>query len=1026
MAKAFYNTRLIFTWIILSVLSMTQAYADAPQKFSYQAVIRDADGELVTNGSIGMQVSILKGSADGSAVYVETHQPATNDNGLVSLKIGEGTVISGSKEEINWAEGPYFIHTETDLQGGSNYTLAHTSELLSVPYALHATTAETLSEEIVETDPVFMDSPAAGILLEDIDHWDMAFDWGDHSLADYLTEETDPLFQTSPAAAIVADDISNWDEAFSWGDHDGLYHSIDWNPAWDDIEDKPDFADLADVAISGSYNDLIDTPELNIGNWDEAYSWGDHSLADYLTEELDPLFTASPAAGIEDSDIDSWDAAFSWGDHGGLYHSIDWNPAWDDIEDKPDFAAVAISGSYEDLADKPQGTHPGEMNYWDGNEWLAVVPGQYGQTLSFCGGVPTWGPCPPSAPIVNTTGASNITDISASSGGVIIDEGSSFISVRGIVWDTNEYPTLEVNLEKLNLGDGTGSFTGNMTGLTPETEYFVRAFATNEQGTAYGNQVMFTTDVATAYPPTVITASVSEVTQTSAISGGDVTDDGGAPVTAKGVVWNTSSLPTISNNAGITNEGSGSGSFVSELEALTFNTKYYLRAYAVNSHGVTYGGHEVFITLADPALPTLITAEVSDITPTSAISGGDITDAGEGEIILRGVCYSTTENPTIYDFITQDGEGAGSFISELTNLESAKTYYVRAFASSTAGGIGYGNQLSFTTLDGPPSLKITATNNSQPAYTSMEAMVTHDGGQAATEGGFVWDLNENPTLENNMGSIEATLDANSFTSDLTGLTPNTTFYVRAYATNSDATGYSDQVAINFWDYHATVTDMDGNVYNTIMIGEQEWMAENLKTTKYSNGLPINYPGEDNYAWNNNTDGAYAWIDNYISWKHIYGALYNWYAVDNENGLCPAGWRVPSDEDWTQLVDYVSSLGFPNSNVTGGAGNALKSCRQAGSNLGGCDTSEHPRWDSHNTHQGFNEFGFSALPGGTRDDNGYFSPFYGQYGLWWTSSEISWSTEDAFDWSMFNSHGHVGQTHDNKASGLSVRCIKNIE
>jgi len=107
-----------------------------------------------------------------------------------------------------------------------------------------------------------------------------------------------------------------------------------------------------------------------------------------------------------------------------------------------------------------------------------------------------------------------------------------------------------------------------------------------------------------------------------------------------------------------------------------------------------------------------------------------------------------------------------------------------------------------------------------------------------------------------------------------------------------------------------VTDIDGNVYRTVQIGNQVWMAENLKTTKYPDGTSISYPGADNTAWQNNTTGAYAWYNNDISWKDSYGALYNWHAVNSDKGLCPPGWHVPSDAEWTQLVDYVVSQGYP--------------------------------------------------------------------------------------------------------------------
>jgi len=166
----------------------------------------------------------------------------------------------------------------------------------------------------------------------------------------------------------------------------------------------------------------------------------------------------------------------------------------------------------------------------------------------------------------------------------------------------------------------------------------------------------------------------------------------------------------------------------------------------------------------------------------------------------------------------------------------------------------------------------------------------------------------------------------------------------------------------------TVTDIDGNVYQTVIIGDQEWMAENLRVTKYNNGdaIPTGFSNED---WDNTTNGAYAIyphgsideLDSDAEVVSVHGKLYNWYAAKDSRGLCPTGWHLSSDDDFTQLVDYVVAQGFPNEwNNPNGAGNALKSCRQDGSPLGGeCDTSEHPRWSSHSTHYGFDEFGFSA-------------------------------------------------------------------
>ena len=139
---------------ICAALIMTASvFAQSPEKMSYQAVIRNSSEALVTNTTVGMQISILQGSASGTAVYVETQSPTTNANGLISIKIGDGTVQSGDFTNIEWANGPYFIKTETDPAGGTDYTITGTNQLLSVPYALHAKTAETVTGGITESDP---------------------------------------------------------------------------------------------------------------------------------------------------------------------------------------------------------------------------------------------------------------------------------------------------------------------------------------------------------------------------------------------------------------------------------------------------------------------------------------------------------------------------------------------------------------------------------------------------------------------------------------------------------------------------------------------------------------------------------------------------------------------------------------------------------------------------------------------------------------------------------------------------------
>lgn len=153
---------------ICAALIMTASvFAQSPEKMSYQAVVRDGSNNLVTSSAVGMQLSILQGSASGTAVYVETQTPTSNANGLVSVEIGSGTVVSGTFATIDWSNGPYFIKTETDPTGGTSYTITGTSQLLSVPYALHAKTAESVTGGITETDP----SVPIGTQIGEMQYW---------------------------------------------------------------------------------------------------------------------------------------------------------------------------------------------------------------------------------------------------------------------------------------------------------------------------------------------------------------------------------------------------------------------------------------------------------------------------------------------------------------------------------------------------------------------------------------------------------------------------------------------------------------------------------------------------------------------------------------------------------------------------------------------------------------------------------------------------------------------------------------
>ncbi len=174
--------------ICAALLITVSVSAQSPEKMSYQAVVRDGSNNLVTSTAVGMQISILQGSPSGTEVYVETQSPTTNANGLASLEIGSGIVSSGIFSAIDWANGPYYIKTEIDPTGGTSYSITGTSQLLSVPYALHANVADSLVSGaiITELDPLFNGSVAAGITTADTIHWNNHTDSTDIAQMGYI------------------------------------------------------------------------------------------------------------------------------------------------------------------------------------------------------------------------------------------------------------------------------------------------------------------------------------------------------------------------------------------------------------------------------------------------------------------------------------------------------------------------------------------------------------------------------------------------------------------------------------------------------------------------------------------------------------------------------------------------------------------------------------------------------------------------------------------------------------------------
>ena len=307
-------------------------------------------------------------------------------------------------------------------------------------------------------------------------------------------------------------------------------------------------------------------------------------------------------------------------------------------------------------------------------------------------------------------------------------------------------------------------------------------------------------------------------------------------------------------------------------------------------------------TINNPGnLAIISTLAVDNINATTATSGGNISSNGGTSVTQRGVCWSTTSNPTTANNTTNNGSGIGSFTSNMNGLTANSIYYIRAYAINSAGTT-YGNELSFTT----------------------------------TTGGIV----------SNPGA---------------GVTFN------------------------------------GYTYTSVVLGNgQEWMAENLRTATYANGDPI--PNiTDNAQWSGLTTDAWCNYENSASNGALYGKLYNWFTVSDPRNVCPAGWHVPTDAEWTTLTDFLG-----------------------GESVAGGKMKTTTGWEAPN-YGATNESGFSGLPGGNRDFSiGTFNTF-GYFGYWWSSSEY----DTSFPWArdLIYGNGIATRFYNNKRLGFSVRCLR---
>lgn len=382
--------------------------------------------------------------------------------------------------------------------------------------------------------------------------------------------------------------------------------------------------------------------------------------------------------------------------------------------------------------------------------------------------------------VMNTI--TEITVNSAKSNNNIATGGLPVLS-RGVVWGKHYEPTLTNNLGKTDDGKGDGAFVSTLSGLTGNTDYYIRTYATVSCGTTYSVQKSFKTSPILA---TITTDGLETISANAATIQATIVNDGGGIATS-GICWSTTIDPTINDNK--ISSGYVMGSFSVNITGLLYNTTYYARAYAINSAGISYGASISFKTL--DGIAVLTSTAATTITAISATLGGNITNYGGATITERGVCWSATPTPTVLNNKVTSGSYYNPYTVTVTGLTNNTTYYYRAYVTNIVGTF-YGNEVSFKTLNGIATLNTTVASNITINSATIGGNITADGGATITERGICWSTTTNPTITNyKTASGNGT---GTFTVSATGLKNKTTYYVRAYAINSIGTSYGSEIS----------------------------------------------------------------------------------------------------------------------------------------------------------------------------------------------------------------------------------------
>ena len=621
----------IYILIGLVFVSFLSSFAqNIPTGIPFQGIAKDFNGNPVNERKIYIQTNLISGTINSKTIYTEEHETQTDAIGVFSIMIGHGIRTQGAirtLSEIKWEEGPYFLGIQLAITPNAplenwkyqnNWINMGTTSLGIVPYAFYSLQTMGLDAKLNTSDTAdmlrnYVKVQVIKLLDSAISTKLSAKDTG-MMLAPYSKVSTNVRESIRDTVVLIQTSTNSSPILSFSGEYDSLKNKpILFSGAYNDLTDKPllfdgNYSSLSNKPslFDGNYNNLSNKPFLFDGDYHTLNNKPTLFNGDYNALSNKPVLTLNGDITNNGNITTLANSGVSSGTYGsGLAIPII------SVDEKGRITSATTSAISP--YSFPNKTHTqkiamtsistgtviwcsdcgtrGQMQVYNGYEWTDLT-GAAGLTNSISFG---------------SISSTNISAATVSITTTINSDGGASITSRGVVWNTSINPTIALST-KTNSGTGTGTFTASLSGLTASTVYYIRTYATNANGTVYGNEISFTT---TGITPSLTTTAASSNTISSFITGGSISSDGGNLVTYRGVCWSTNANPTINDNKILS--GTGTGTFTITLSNLNVATTYYVRSFATNSAGTAYGNERVITTSSLTAGTTYLGGKIAYI-----------------------------------------------------------------------------------------------------------------------------------------------------------------------------------------------------------------------------------------------------------------------------------------------------------------------------------------------------------------------------------------------------------------------------